>query len=278
MHYRAVMMITRFDKPVGIGLLWSPVAWALWLIYPSFPPLNVLGLFFAGTVLMRSAGCVINDIADRHVDAYVARTKMRPLAADLMTLPAAFMLLGGLLFFALLVLMALPSGCFPYALAALVITMVYPFCKRFLVAPQLVLGLAFSMAIPMVYVAANQAISVNMLWLMLLNGLWVLAYDTEYAMADRKDDLRLGVRSSAILFGRFDRLCIAVLQVIFHGLWFVVRLPHSRGMLYYSAWVLAAGCLVYQQKELIKREPSGCMRAFKNNVWYGLLMWGALWG
>ncbi|KTD09771.1 4-hydroxybenzoate polyprenyltransferase [Legionella hackeliae] len=269
--------LMRLNKPIGILLLWWPTAWALWLAEEKQPPLDLLILFILGTVCMRSAGCVINDIADRHVDQHVKRTKTRPLTAGEISLTGAFCLLIVLLFMALTILMQLPITCFYYALVAVVFTLVYPFCKRFIQSPQLVLGIAFSMGIPIAYAALNQLTNRSMILLLCINFMWVVAYDTEYAMVDREDDLRIGVKSTAILFAAYDKLAIGALQVGLHCLWFPLLLTLN-SLFFGVCWVGAAVNLIYQQKLIKKREPANCFRAFISNHWYGLIMWVGLVG
>lgn len=272
----AYLTLMRFHKPVGILLLWAPTAWALWLANHGMPSVKLLLLFFLGTVLMRAAGCVVNDIADRKIDLHVTRTKNRPLTAGVITLSEALVLLITLLFAALVVLIQLPSACFYYALAALAITIIYPFCKRFLQGPQLILGLAFSMGIPMAYAASNAPLNATVIYLLLINFAWIVAYDTEYAMVDRSDDLKIGVRSTAIWFASYDRLIIGLLQVVHHSLWLLLAYQHDLSPIFYYCWVVAGGNLVYQQYLLVERNESKCLNAFTMNTWYGLVMWVGL--
>lgn len=276
MKWNAYWHLMRFDKPVGIFLLWFPTAWALWFANHGTPPLKLLILFFFGTVLMRAAGCVMNDIADRDIDKHVTRTQLRPLTSGEITLKEALIILGILLFLALLILTNLPWNCFYLGLVALGISLTYPFCKRFLNAPQLVLGLAFSMGIPMVYVASNGALNFDSALLFLINFCWIVTYDTMYAMTDKADDLRLGVHSTAIYFGKYDKRIIGLLQCFFHGLWLYLGLNQQLGPFFYVFW-LAASCTLIHQSELIyERDRSKCFRAFIVSVYYGLLMWFAV--
>lgn len=276
MRWNAYWRLARFDKPVGILLLWYPTAWALWFANQGLPPVKLLVLFALGTVLMRAAGCVMNDIADRRVDKLVARTKSRPLTSGEITLPEAFVVLALLLCGALAVLIQLPKACFYSALIALFITVLYPFCKRFISAPQLVLGLAFSMGMPMAYQASGVLFDWSLLLLFCINACWIVAYDTQYAMTDRADDLLIGVKSTAIYFGNYDRLIIGLLQVLSHGLWFCWAVSVQAQLSFYLIWILAAMQLVYQQRLLNQREPVACFKAFLNNAYYGMLMWMAV--
>lgn len=273
MNIGAYFRLMRFHKPAGIALLWLPTAWALWIANQGVPTLNLLFYFFLGTIFMRAAGCVINDIADRHIDLHVSRTKLRPLTSGEISLFEALLLLFVLLLAALWVLIQLPAACIYYALFALFITVLYPFCKRFFQAPQLILGLAFSMGIPMAYVASGVALDRTTLILFILNFIWIVAYDTMYAMADRNDDLKIGVKSTAILFAHHDCFIILMLQLLFHGLWLVLALTQHDLLGFYIAWLAAAGILVYQQRLIRTRNATLCLRAFSTNSFYGLLMW-----
>lgn len=270
------LRLMRFHKPVGIWLLWFPTAWALWLANQGRPPLILVGVFFAGTVLMRAAGCVINDIADRHVDLHVERTCKRPLVVGEVGLIQAFGLVLILLFLALLIVIQLPAQCFYYALCALFITVLYPFCKRFIQGPQFVLGLAFSMGIPMAYTASNLGFNSTMACLLLINFFWILAYDTQYAMVDKEDDLKIGVKSTAILFANYDKIVIGFLQIFFHLLWLFLAFALDFSQTFYFLWLLAIIFLIYQQRLLAKDERNSYLKAFSSNSWYGLIMWIAL--
>lgn len=273
MKWGAYARLMRFHKPVGILLLWLPTAWALWLANDGPPNPSLLVYFILGTVLMRAAGCVVNDIADRHVDKHVKRTDQRPLTTGEVGLVEACLLLMGLLFMALMIVMQLPIVCFYYALLALFITILYPFCKRFFEAPQLILGLAFSMGIPMAYAASGRAFDWEMGILFLLNAAWIVAYDTMYAMADREDDRRIGVKSTALLFGAYDRIIIQCLQLFSHGLWLLLAMILHYSLLFYVCWGSAFLVLFYQQWLLNKGRY---LDAFSTSVWYGVVMWVAL--
>lgn len=276
MKFNAYFRLMRFHKPVGIVLLWLPTAWALWIANKGMPELHLIIYFLLGTILMRAAGCIINDIADRDIDKHVRRTNMRPLTTGEIGLLEALSVLIIILWGALYVLVQLPLECFYYAIPALLITVLYPFCKRFLQAPQLVLGVAFSMGIPMAYIASGVALNMTMVLLFVLNFAWIVAYDTMYAMADREDDLRIGVRSTAVLFARNDCNIILLLQIFFHGLWLLLAYLQHDSIKFYGLWLLAGCILVYQQRLIRTRNDALCLRAFSTNCWYGLLMWAAL--
>ena len=276
MNIGAYCRLMRLHKPVGIALLWFPTAWALWIANNGAPPALLLFYFFLGTILMRSAGCVVNDIADRHIDKHVNRTQTRPITCGDVSVLEALILLFILLLAALCVLIQLPTACFYYAVFAVFVTMFYPFCKRFFQAPQVVLGIAFSMGIPMAYVASGVKPDGVMWLLFVINAAWIVAYDTMYAMVDRPDDLRLGVKSTAVLFARLDCLIIFLLQVLFHGGWLILAAHLHYSLWFYGGWLLALGLLVYQQYLIRSRDPGLCFRAFSTNSWYGLLMWLAV--
>lgn len=270
----AYFRLMRFHKPVGFLLLWFPTAWALWLANQGRPSWSLLCYFALGTIVMRAAGCVINDIADRQVDGYVERTKNRPLVNGELTLQQAWALLIILCLLAFFIVLQLPAACFLWALGALAVTAIYPFCKRFFHAPQAVLGIAFSMGIPMAF-AASQVPFNRLGWLLLLiNVCWIIAYDTLYAMVDKKDDLRLGIQSTAILFGRYDRVIIGVLQMIAHSTWLVLAYLAHYSTLFYVFWGLALLQLIYQMTLFVHR--AAYFKAFSSNMLYGLLMWLAV--
>lgn len=274
--WQAYYQLLRLNKPIGTLLLWYPTAWALWTANEGIPNLQLLFLFFIGTVFMRSAGCVLNDIADRKIDKCVARTKLRPLAIGTVSLREALILLVVLLTGALLVLMCLPASCVYWAIAALIISAIYPLCKRFINAPQMVLGIAFSMGIPMAYIASIGVINSSCLVLFAINYAWIVAYDTMYAMTDKKDDLVIGVKSTAIYFGDYDRLVIGLLQFFFHLSWLCWAWEKHFALGFYWVWFFASFFLLYQQQLIGKRNPEDCFAAFLNNNYYGALMWLAL--
>lgn len=277
LKWNAYYRLMRFDKPVGIFLLWFPVAWALWVANQGAPPVNLVIYFSLGTVVMRAAGCVMNDLADRHIDRHVRRTAKRPLTTGEVSFQEGIVLFIALLFIALSILFQLPLTCFYYALIGLLVTVIYPFCKRWLQAPQLMLSVAFSVAIPMVYTASGVQFDLDMALLVSINLLWVLVYDTLYAMVDREDDLRLGVKSTAVLFGRYDRVILFVLQISFHGLWLLIAYHLKVSRWFWVCWSLGVLNLVYQQYLIRYRLPADCFKAFKSNVWYGFVMWFGLY-
>ncbi|MGB5599110.1 MAG: 4-hydroxybenzoate octaprenyltransferase [Thiothrix litoralis] len=267
-HYARLV---RLDRPIGIYLLLWPTLWALWIAAEGVPDLTILLVFVAGVVLMRSAGCAINDYADREVDPHVARTKTRPLAAGLITPKEAlgvFAVLGILSFLLVLLLNGLTIAL---SLVAVLLAATYPFMKRFHHLPQVHLGAAFAWAIPMAFTAVTGEMPPLVAWLLFLAAvLWTTAYDTMYAMCDREDDLKIGVKSTAILFGQHDRLLIGVLQVLTLLLLAWVGILSSLGGGYWFGLLVAAGLSVYQQWLIRQREPLPSLQAFLNNHWLGM--------
>lgn len=272
-HLQSYWRLMRFDKPIGIALLWFPVAWALWLANQGQPSWHLVGLFLLGTVVMRAAGCIINDIADRHIDIHVKRTSSRPLTSGEIGIFSAIGLFVTLLWIAFFIVIQLPIACFYWSWVALGVTVVYPFCKRWLQAPQLILSIAFSVAIPMVYVASGASLTLITLLLVSINMLWVLSYDTMYAMVDRADDLHAGVKSTAVLLGHWECPTILSLQSILHGLWLILGLSLQSSQLFYGGWFLGALIIAYQQYLISSRDPQACFKAFKISAWYGFIMW-----
>ena len=274
--WSAYWRLMRFDKPIGTALLWYPVAWSLWIASNGLPAGYLLFLFFAGTVIMRAAGCVVNDIADRQLDAHVARTTQRPLATGELTLQQAVASFAVLIFMALCILIQLPPACFLIALMAVLLTSIYPFTKRWFDMPQLLLGLAFTSSIPMVFITVQGHLNSITALLMVLTVFWVIAYDTVYAMVDRHDDLVMEMHSSAILFGHSDKLAVALLQSATHLIWIPIGYALKLNGLFYLIWGFASLFFIYQQWLIRDRSRAGCFSAFLNNHWYGLIMWGAL--
>lgn len=275
------LRLMRFDRPIGIALLLWPTWWALFLAGGGAPSLKNLVIFTAGVIVMRAAGCVINDYADRDLDPHVERTRTRPLAAGEIAPRQALALFFGLLAVAFgLVLLTDPLTVLLSFVGAL-LAGTYPFFKRFTHLPQIVLGAAFGWAIPMAFAAELGRVPEAAWWLYGINLVWVLVYDTEYAMADRADDLEIGVKSTAILFGHFDVPILAALMgLIVAGLWlFGLRfLPHPA---WYAAVAIVFGLLQVQLWRIRDRDPQACFRAFLSNHWVGFTIWmgivGALW-
>ena len=270
-HHYLVLM--RMDKPVGWLLLLWPTLWALWIANGGRPSGLYITVFTLGVIVMRSAGCVINDYADRDIDPLVARTKNRPIAAGHVSAKQALVLFGFLCLLALGLLILLPTRVWPWSIPAVVITILYPFMKRFIQAPQLVLGLAFSFSIPMVYVAADKSFDGIFSLLFIANFLWVLMYDTVYAMSDREDDLKIGVKSSAILFGRFDKMVLGFLQITVVVLWFLLMNLLNLFPVFFVTLLIVILLFAYQQWLVRDRERDACFQAFLNNAWVGGIIW-----
>lgn len=266
------LRLMRIDRPVGTLLLLWPTLAALWLAAQGVPPLGILAAFVVGTFLARSAGCVINDIADRKFDAHVARTRERPLATGEVSLTGALVLLGILALACLAVVLTLNRLAQALALGGALVATVYPFLKRWTHLPQAALGVAFSWGIPMAFAAVNGSVS-GAAWLLFAASLvWIVAYDTIYAMVDRDDDSRIGIKSTAILFGRADRWIVAGLQLVAFVLLVGLGTVLTLGPAYYLALAAISGLFVYQQWLIRRREREPCFRAFGNNVWVGFAL------
>ncbi|EMC1016458.1 4-hydroxybenzoate octaprenyltransferase [Enterobacter bugandensis] len=264
--------LMRTDKPIGALLLLWPTLWALWVATPGMPPLWILGVFVAGVWLMRAAGCVVNDYADRKFDGHVKRTANRPLPSGQVTGKEARVLFIVLVLLSFLLVLTLNTMTILLSVAALALVWVYPFMKRYTHLPQVVLGAAFGWSIPMAFAAVSESLPLSC-WLMFLaNILWAVAYDTQYAMVDRDDDLKIGIKSTAILFGRQDKLIIGILQVAVLAL--MVAIARLNGLNWEFYWsILVAGLLfAYQQKLIAKREREACFKAFMNNNYVGLVL------
>ena len=266
---KALLAVARLDKPVGTLLLLWPTLAALWIAAEGWPGWHLLLVFVLGTFLTRSAGCVVNDIADRKFDPFVERTQDRPLAQGVITVRAALIWMAVLL--SLSAILVLTTNVLTIVLAAVgaCFAGLYPFMKRVTHLPQLVLGLAFSMGIPMAFTAATGALSEAAGLLFLANLVWVVAYDTEYAMVDRAEDLLIGVKSTAILFGDLDRFIIGVLQALFVLLLWRVGSHLDFSGVYQGLLAIIAGLLSYQQFLIRDRSREGSFAAFKNNQWVG---------
>ncbi len=264
--------LLRIDKPIGTYLLLWPTMWALWIAAEGFPDQHLLLVFVLGTFLMRSAGCVINDLTDKRFDAHVARTRDRPLATGRVSkleAIALFLVLVAMAFYLVLLTNALTVA---FAVLALLVAALYPFMKRLTYMPQAVLGVAFSMGIPMAFAAQTSTVP-SIAWLLFsANVLWTVMYDTFYAMVDRDDDLRLGIKSSAILFGEMDRLITGMLQVLVLLSLAAVGLRLQLGHWYFAALGAAALFFGYQQYLVRDRLRDLCFNAFLNNHWVGLVV------
>ncbi|MGW8227663.1 MAG: 4-hydroxybenzoate octaprenyltransferase [Gammaproteobacteria bacterium] len=269
-------LLTRMDRPIGIFLLLWPTLWALWVAAEGFPDWQVLVVFVCGVVLMRSAGCVINDYADRNFDPLVIRTRERPIAAGRVKPREALLLFSVLCLLAFTLVLTMNSLTIKLSFVGAALAAVYPFMKRYTHLPQVVLGMAFGWAIPMGF-AAQMGTVPKVAWLMyVVNVVWSVVYDTMYAMADRDDDIKAGVKSTAILFGDADRVIIAILQgMVLLGL-LLLGQQLELGMAYNLALLVVLGLGLYQQYLIRHRQPAQCFAAFLNNNWLGAVVFAGL--
>lgn len=272
----AYFRLMRLDKPIGILLLLWPTLWALWLASNGWPDNRLLFIFIVGTVLMRSAGCVMNDVADRHFDGHVARTDKRPLVAGEVSVKEALLLATLLSLVAFGLVLTLNALTIALSFAALFLAASYPFTKRFFALPQAYLGIAFGFGIPMAF-AAVQGWVPQQAWLMLVaNIAWSLAYDTEYAMVDRPDDLKIGICSSAITFGKYDVALIMFFYALMLALMAYVGALMQLTWIYYVGLVLAGLLILYHFILIKNREPARCFRAFLHNNWVGAAIFAGI--
>ena len=272
----AYFRLMRLDKPIGILLLLWPTLWALWLASNGWPDNRLLFIFIVGTVLMRSAGCVMNDVADRHFDGHVARTDKRPLVAGEVSVKEALLLATLLSLVAFGLVLTLNALTIALSFAALFLAASYPFTKRFFALPQAYLGIAFGFGIPMAF-AAVQGWVPQQAWLMLgANIAWSLAYDTEYAMVDRPDDLKIGIRSSAITFGKYDVALIMFFYALMLALMAYVGALMQLTWIYYVGLVLAGLLILYHFILIKNREPARCFKAFLHNNWVGAAIFAGI--
>jgi 4-hydroxybenzoate polyprenyltransferase len=270
------LRLMRFDRPVGTLLLLWPTLAALWIGAGGSPDLSLIVIFTAGTIVMRAAGCVINDYADRHLDAHVARTRDRPLATRQVSEFEALLLFALLLAIALVLVFFLNLLTQWLAVAGAAIATMYPFMKRWTYLPQVVLGAAFSWGIVMAFAASTGELN-DSAWLMFVASvLWIVAYDTLYAMVDRDDDLKVGIKSTAILFGNADRMMIAILQTSTIVSLALLGLRHGYGVAYFSGIGIGACLFVYQQHLIRERLSGRCFIAFRNNVWVGFALFAGV--
>ena len=269
----AYYYLCRFDKPVGTELVFWPTMWALWIAAEGIPPMGILIPMVLGTIFMRAAGCAINDFADRKVDAHVERTKTRPLATGIIKAKEAIYVFLALVFASACMLLFLPIETFYCALGGLVLAFIYPFMKRYTHLPQVVLGMAFSWGIPMSFTAMGKPLDLTC-WLLYFGNLaWTVAYDTQYAITDREYDLKIGVKSTAILFGRFDIQIIALLQVmsvvLIGAALYLENLLMPFGLI---ALLVVVADFIYQWSKTKDRDPQRCFWAFRHNRWVGFII------
>ena len=269
-------LLTRMDRPIGIFLLLWPTLWALWVAAEGLPNWHVLLVFMSGVFLMRSAGCVINDYADREFDPLVSRTRERPIAAGRVKPNEALWLFAVLCLLAFALVLTMNALTIKLSFVGVGLAAIYPFMKRYTHLPQVVLGMAFGWAIPMAFAAQTGTVP-KVAWLMyVINVVWSVVYDTMYAMADREDDIKAGVKSTAILFGDADRVILGILQgMVLLGL-FLLGQQLDLGLAYYIGVVIAVALGVYQQYLIRQRQPALCFKAFLNNNWLGAAIFAGL--
>ena len=268
----ALLQLMRFDKPIGTLLLLWPTLWALWIAAGGLPDAKLLLIFVLGTFLMRSAGCIVNDLADRHWDGSVERTRTRPLVTGAVTVTQARILFAVLCLASFGLVLLTNTLTILLSVGGLLLASTYPFMKRFTYWPQVVLGAAFSWAIPMAF-AAQQGELPSALWLLYIaNLLWTMVFDTQYAMVDRDDDLRVGIKSTAILFGEADRPVLGALQVLCLLALFLAGQRFGLGGIYYLSLVAVALLFGYHQYLIRSRDRDACFRAFRHNNWVGLVI------
>jgi len=268
--------LLRLDRPIGTALLLWPTLSALWLATEGAPSWLLVVVFFTGTVLMRSAGCAVNDWADRGFDAHVERTAARPVATGEVAPWEALLLAAALAFCAFLLVLSTHRVAVLWSFPAALIAFVYPFFKRFFALPQAFLGIAFSFGIPMAFAAAQGQVPPFAWALLVINLFWVVAYDTEYAMVDRDDDLTIGIRTSAITFGRFDVAAVALCYALYVAGMVWVGIERAMGPIYFAA-VAVAGAIAVHHLQLIRgRERMACFRAFLHNHWLGLVIFAGI--
>ncbi len=265
--------LVRLNRPIGIYLLLWPTLWALWFAAKGLPNLKILIIFSLGVALMRSAGCAINDYADRDIDLHVARTKNRPITSGRITANEALGVFAVLSLIAFLLATQLDRNTLLLSIVALILAASYPFMKRYHHFPQVHLGAAFAWAIPMSYTAITGHAPPLDAWLLFVAAMaWTTAYDTQYGMVDREDDLKIGIKSTAILFGTFDNLINASLQLIFISLITYIGFINQRGIIFYSSLFIASLFFVYQYNLTKDRQPEKCLNAFLNNNWVGMII------
>ncbi|MDP1741793.1 4-hydroxybenzoate octaprenyltransferase [Polaromonas sp.] len=273
---RLYLELIRWDRPAGWLLLLWPTLSALWVASHGFPGWHLIAVFTLGTILMRSAGCCVNDVADRDFDRHVKRTAQRPVTRGAVSVKEALLLGAVLALLAFGLVLTTNKTTILWSFAALAIALIYPYAKRFVSMPQAVLGVAFSFGIPMAF-AAVQARVPALAWLLLLGNLfWVIAYDTEYAMVDRDDDLKIGMKTSAITLGRFDVAAVFVSYLIYLSIWAVALVHIAQAAIYLIAVVLALAQALWHVWLIRKREREDCFRAFRLNHWLGFTLFAGI--
>ena len=268
--------LIRWSRPAGWLLLLWPTLSALWIAAHGFPGWHLLAVFVLGTILMRSAGCCVNDVADREFDRHVKRTAGRPVTTGAVSVKEALLLGAVLALLAFALVLTTNAAAIGWSFAALAVTLVYPYAKRFVSMPQAVLGVAFSFGIPMAFAAVQSRVPL-LAWVLLLGNLfWVLAYDTEYAMVDRDDDLAIGMKTSAITLGRLDVPVIMLCYLVYMAIWAVALAKYALGAMFYIALVLAVAQVVWHYTLIHTRSRAGCFKAFRLNHWLGFTVFAGV--
>lgn len=268
--------LLRLNKPIGILLLMWPTLWGLWAAADGMPDLHVLVIFIAGTVLMRSAGCAINDFADKDIDLHVERTKNRPLTTGRVSSKEALLLAAGLALVALLITIPLGVNVILMSIPAAFLAASYPFTKRFFPMPQAYLGIAFGFAIPMAFVAVQNEVPAYAWVLFVANVFWTIAYDTEYALVDKNDDLKLNIKTAAITLGRWDIIAIMACYGMCLGLWATVALWQNFHPVFWVFWSLSIVIALYHNHLIKDRDRTRCFKAFLHNNWFGASLFAGL--
>lgn len=274
--WQAYSRLMRIDKPIGALLLLWPTYWALWIAAKGFPDWHILIVFTIGVFSMRAAGCVINDFADRKIDGSVERTKNRPLPSGAVTEKESKILFIVLVLLSFALVLTLNTMTIWLSVAGLALAWFYPFVKRFSNLPQLILGMAFGWSIPMGFAAVSESLPLECWLLFLVNIVWSVVYDTQYAMVDRNDDIKIGVKSTAILFGRYDKIIIGILQLVMLALLVGIGILLNLKGIYYWSLLLVTALFIYQQKLIAERERAPCFQAFMNNNYVGFVLFAGI--
>ncbi len=275
--FKQYLLLIRLNRPIGIFLLLWPTLWGLWIASEGFPNTKILVVFLLGVFLMRSAGCILNDIIDKDFDKFVSRTQNRPLASDKLSSIEAFIVAISLIFIAFLLVLTTNTLTVQLSFIAIILAGIYPFLKRHTYLPQFFLGLTFGWSIPMAFAATTNSIP-KIAWLLLIaNILWAVVYDTIYAMIDREDDLKIGIKSTAILFDDADRFIIGLIQSLVLIALIVIGQQASLNTIYYFSLIIGGGLFLYQSYLIRNRDPKKCMQAFLNNNWFGLVVFIGLY-
>ena len=268
----AYFRLMRLDKPIGIYLLLWPALWALFLAADGWPRLDLIIIFVLGVTIMRSAGCVINDYADRKIDKLIERTQHRPITSGEITAKSALILFFILMLIAFGLVLMTNSLTIQLAFIAAGLAILYPFTKRWTHLPQFVLGLAFAMSVPMAFAATNGSVPVGAWWVFVATVIWTVIYDTMYAMADREEDLKIGVKSTAVLFAKFDKLLIGLLQICLLLVLIKISEIFNLSVFYDISLILTAFLMIYHQKMIKNRKKIACFDAFLHNNFIGMVI------